>query len=139
MTGNQFDIFLEALHLGDGTKHKNTEWTRRSYHITSARLQFVENLQAMAVTRGWMTNFSTFYGDARKNVIYMIHLKKQKYRHIGGQCYTDRSTFQEVPYEGQVWSVSNAQGTLITRRNGKTAILGSAPLFEPIQHTLNFG
>lgn len=128
MSDRQFEIFAETLHLGDGCKQpKNAQWTQRSYHISSARLEFANNLQKMAITHGWMCNISK--QNYNKNNLYIIRLKKQLYRHIGGQGYSDRATFQKNEnYTKYVWCVENENGSLITRNNGKVSIVGNCQM-----------
>lgn len=126
MTEHQFDVMLQAIHLGDGCKQKNQSWTRRSYHICSGNLVFAERLQAMAIARGYRANISTH--TYNENPVYYVHLKKQAFINIG-QAYDGRPTWTKEPYKPEeCWCVETELGTIVTRRNGKVAIVGNCQM-----------
>lgn len=126
MTEQQFDVMLQAIHLGDGCKQKGQSWTRRSYHIVSGNLTFAERLQIMAIARGYKANISV--QTYNKNPVYYVHLKKQAFINIG-QAYDGRPTWTKEPYKPEeCWCVETEMGTIVTRRNGKVAIMGNCQM-----------
>lgn len=128
VTDRQFDVLLGAIHLGDGAKQAGQTWTRRSYHISSALLPFVERLQECAVMHGYRANLST-HKQVTGNAIYVLHLKKQNWSRVGGQA-KDRPSWRADNGSTQetCWCVENEWGTLVTRRNGKIAIVGNCQM-----------
>ena len=124
LSESQFDILLEAINVGDGDKHRSRDWTPRTIDITSAREVFTERLQFMAITRGYRCNV---HKDTQ-NGVFRIHIKKQGFNAMGGSGQKDRSSqLKECRgVDGEwVWCVENRTGALVTRRNGKVAILGN--------------
>ncbi len=120
LTADQLGVLLYGLHLGDGSKQKAT-WTQRSYHIACGRMLFADRLQSLCVRRGFQCNV------ARQANLWMLHIKRQTQRHLGGATYRDRPTFRLSPVQPDemVWCLTTKHGTLVTRRNGKVVILGN--------------
>ncbi|MCK9327248.1 MAG: hypothetical protein M0P69_17280, partial [Bacteroidales bacterium] len=126
MTEQQFDVLLQAIHLGDGSKQDGQEWTRRSYHINTGNHIFAERLQIMGILRGYKANISEM--SYNQNPIYVVHLKKKIYANIG-QSYDDRPTWKKELYRPEwCWCIETGLGTLVTRRNGKVAIVGNCQM-----------
>lgn len=137
ITKEQLHVFLEALHLGDGTKQLSPshKWTRRSYHITTGNKKFADRLQSLCVRRGWKCNVTTTpprYGTMATQPIYMLHIKDVVWKSIGGTSTKGKkdSNIPLLPCESKagerVWCVNNDLGTLVIRRNGKVSIVGNS-------------
>jgi hypothetical protein len=122
----QFAILLEAMHLGDGAKQSGQRWTRRSFHISTGSRDFADRVQALAVVRGWACNVATH--SYNKAPLYVLHLKRQTSRAIGGASAKDRETLQMHAPTGRLWCVENEVGTLITRRRGKVLVTGNCQM-----------
>jgi len=126
MTERQFDIMLYAIHLGDGAKQGRQNWTRRSCHISTGNVIFADRLQRMAVLRGYRASVSVH--QYNKNPIYVVHLKKQSFVRVGS-CYDGRPAWAIEPHSNEwCWCVENSLGTIVTRRNGKVAIVGNCQM-----------
>lgn len=125
----QLSVLLEAIHLGDGSKHNGQSWTRRSYHIGKGNRVFAERLQSLCVRRGFRCNVSTLTKQ-HKNPLYFIHIGPAAVRRVGGSSYTDRQTLAiGDPALGEnVWCVENQLGTLVIRRHGKVSIVGNCQM-----------
>ena len=123
MTEEQFDVMLEAIHYGDGAKQNNQNWTQQSYHITKGNKTFIERLQMMAIARGWRANMSEF-GSGQ----WTLHAKKQEFVNIGSTYDGRPSWIMEPHTDESCWCVQNDIGTLVTRRNGKVAIVGNCQI-----------
>lgn len=134
----QVRVLLEALNLGDGNNaHKPKDWTRRGMQITTgANGGMADALQSLLVRRGIRCNRSTVYVDDRQPQHYLNIAFKREATIAGSGCANgsvsgkkpyQRSRFVEVPTKpGEVvWCVTTPLGTLVTRRNGKVAIVGN--------------
>lgn len=128
MTERQFDIFIHAVHLGDGAKDRGNG----SYRISTGNKTFADNLQGLAVRKGWKCNVSIHDGSSRLNPIYTLNMQKVSSTTIHGQeaaTADDQVKLVEspsVPGVTKVWCVANELETLITRRNGMVAIIGNS-------------
>jgi superfamily II DNA or RNA helicase len=128
LDARQLGVLLEAMHLGDGSKQNGQPWTRRSYHITTANRTLVDRLQSLCVRRGFKCNIAPIGWN--QSPAWMLHIKATAWRHVGGSSAGDRPTLvpgQAEPGE-RVWCVETGTGTLITRRNGKVAVLGNCQM-----------
>ena len=125
MNQRQFSIFLETIHFGDGNKQLGQNWTRRSYHISSARRQFIDNLQILCVLNGYASH-STLH-NYNKNPIWIIHIKPSHVRSIMVKSSDKRPVWGKLNAQlsERVWCVRNRLGTIVTRRNGKVSIVGN--------------
>jgi len=122
----QFEILLEAINLGDGSKHKGQGWVQRSYHISTGNKLFADRLQSLCVRRGWRCNLSRLVNN-NGNPIYFLHAKKQAFRAIGGQNQLDRERLvvSDAIENERVWCVKVPSGAFIARRLGKAFITGN--------------
>ena len=127
MTERQFEVMLEAINLADGHKQRANGWTQRSYHIRKGNRVFIEALQRMGIQRGYRASVSEQTGTLY-NPIWCVHLKKQAFVFVGGK-YDSRPKWTRESGEGETcWCVQNELGTLVTRRNGKVAIVGNCQM-----------
>lgn len=125
LSRRQFQILIEAIHLGDGTKQVGQAYTRRSYHIATGNCVFAERLQKVAIESGFRCNISKWHNVGRLNPIYTVRLKDQPWHRVGGH-YGDRASWVKESWQPEeVWCVQNELSTLVTRRNGKVAIVGN--------------
>lgn len=132
-TPRQLWILIEALNLGDGSKRKNPEWTQHTLCITAGdNRKFADRLQSLCVRRGFRFNISIqksngYWGGTKDQ--YIMYISQRDRATIGGTVTRGkdrcRLTVEEASEREFVWCVSNSLGTLITRRNGKVAIIGN--------------
>lgn len=124
MTAAQFEIMLEAINHGDG--HKTSY---PSMHIGKGNRIFIERLQAMAVRRGYRTSVSVEpCNKVRKCDLWTLHIKRQDYIKIGAMQDRHSHWKKEPHIDEECWCVQNELGTLVTRRNGKVAIVGNCQM-----------
>lgn len=124
MTEEQFGVMLEAIYHGDGNKHVTT-----SYHISKGNKEFIECLQMMAIQRGYRASVSVVeYNEVRKCKLWTIHLKKQDFVKVGSTYEKHAKWEVEERSDESCWCVQNELGTLVTRRNGKVAIVGNCQM-----------
>lgn len=129
---HQTQVLLEAINHGDGRKgnghNKKTgeTWNRIGFSICSDNKTFAERLQALCVTNGMSVNI-TYSVNGRVNPIYEINTNPKDYRQVGGQGQKDRQTVK-IEGHGQpekVWCIETEHGTILTRRQGKVAVMGN--------------
>jgi hypothetical protein len=126
LSDRQFAILLHTIHLGDGAKQVKTNgWTRRNYHISSGRKVFVDRVQAACVMHGFACNISLMHYN--KNPLYILNIKPSSLRTILTRSSDRRAVWNELPKNNgeRVWCVETELGTIITRRNGKVAVMGN--------------
>lgn len=124
VSSEQLAVLLNALHLGDGSKYTGGEWEQKSYHICTKNPRFADRLQSLCVVNGFSANISK-----RSDGMMMLHIKRQLQRNVSGQRNPHRPKLKRASSNGEsVWCVSNDNGTLITRRNGKTMIMGNCQM-----------
>ena len=115
---------LEAINHADGHKNK---WI--SYHISKGNKTFIERLQIMAIQRGYRASVrEEKAGERRKSDLWYLHIKKQNFVRIG--CFWGRHVrwIKENHTDESCWCVQNELDTLVTRRNGKVAIVGNCQM-----------
>lgn len=124
MTSAQFAVMLEAINNGDGRKNP---WV--SYHISKGNRTFIDRLQTMAIQRGYRASVAIECTNVvRQCDLYTLHIKKQAFSKVGAQ-HDGRPSWVREPHKSEIcWCVENEIGTLITRRNGKVAIVGNCQM-----------
>jgi superfamily II DNA or RNA helicase len=142
LTRDEFLTMLEAINLGDGVNnHSSLNYVKRTLTITCGDNEVMaDRLQALCVLRGLRCNKATQNYRGR-GVWFSLHIRDAQTATIAGYRDKDgaicgkkeykRSRFErqdktDVPF---VWCLSNELGTLITRRNGKVAIVGNCQQF----------
>ena len=118
MTAEQFDVMLQAINHGDGRK---TKWP--SYHISKGNKTFIERLQIMAIQRGYRASVSLEKVGEKRKDLWTLHIKKRDYTTANYPKWV-----REPHSEEMCWCVQNELGTLVTRRNGKVAIVGNCQM-----------
>lgn len=128
MTKRQLGVFLHALWLGDGRKSQGPDWTSQSYHISTGNKLMADRIQSLCVRRGFKCNVSEHSYNA--NPLYELHIKDTMLKSVGGAGQLDREHFKQVPHQAgeRVWCVETDAGTIITRRDGKVAVVGNCQM-----------
>ena len=119
----QFDAYIYGFWMADGDHlqgHRNPKRVMRLYNTNRYTL---ETLQAVGTCRGYRTHLTSNCNGPNStlpmNTLSM--LKKAEY-HIGN----DRLEIDESPWkEERVWCASVPSGAIVTRRNGKVAVVGN--------------
>lgn len=124
MTERQFSVMLEAIFHGDGNKSNTI-----TYDIGKGNRTFIERLQAMAVQRGYRASVSIERANkVRKSDLYHVHIKRQDFVKVGATSGRHATWTMEPHSQEWCWCVQNELGTLVTRRNGKVAIVGNCQM-----------
>ena len=127
MDNRQFAILLETIHWADGHKQKSDSWVQGSYHICKGNKTFIERLQIMGLMRGYRANISIATKD-RKNPLFYLNIKNQDFIRVGSAYGIHSQWVKETPNNEYCWCVQTESGTLVTRRNGKVAIVGNCQM-----------
>ena len=135
----QLGVLLEAMNLGDGCKRKNLPWTSKTITLClGEHKHFADELQALLIQRGYRCNIRvqrqrTNWHVSDPKPQYILHIRRQTRASIGGSVQRPtrlvkrRSQFKPAPFDPseEVWCLKTEYGTLVTRRNGKVAVLGN--------------
>ncbi|MGJ5032339.1 DEAD/DEAH box helicase family protein [Bradyrhizobium sp. HKCCYLS2038] len=143
LTQRQLLVLLQAMWLGDGRSGSAFDYTLRTFDITFGdNRDAAERMQSLCVRRGFRCNMAVqrqkpSSWNANPKPQYMLHIKSVSTSTVAGFGVADgsisgkksykRSRFEEVPHvPGElVWCVETRLGTIVTRRNGKVAIVGN--------------
>ncbi len=135
----QVEVLLEAMELADGSKTKPTKWIRRTRTIAIGQHRFLaDQLQILLIQRGYRCNIAirkqrTAWHKNEPAATYILHIRRRSTSTVGGAAFHPSQFVQHrcslgiVPFDPdeRVWCLTTAHGTLVTRRNGKVAIVGN--------------
>ncbi|RLG14061.1 hypothetical protein DRN69_04680 [Candidatus Pacearchaeota archaeon] len=113
MNDRQWLIFLKELVKGDGYFSKNAKFSWLYY---TKNKKLADDIQEMCIKHNLRCSIRQ-----RRNQ-YELYISK----HNTYTIYRYYNVSKTVKNTGRVWCVSVANGTIVTRRNGKVAILGNS-------------
>lgn len=125
MNAHQFNVFLKAYVLGDG--HIEGRCTSRLCgKIFTANKDLADKLQILLITNGYKSYVSP--REKWGKTTYVVGFSEKQYIRIQRPKYRKPySVFvDKVEYTGKTWCISTNNGTLVTRRNGRVAIVGNS-------------
>lgn len=124
----QLGILIDEMNKGDGLKRRSIDWRSQTTSICTGNRTMADRLQSLCVRRGYRCNLAE--GDWNANPIYILHIKDEQVRYVGGCNWADRPTFARRPFEPfePVWCIEVDTGAIVTRRNGKVAIVGNSQM-----------
>lgn len=124
MTRAQFMVFWAELLKGDG----ETSGPGKSGWLWCDRQEQADAYTAMAVTRGLAASYSTRITETGKKM-FRVSVRENNWLRMSSP--TDKRSAnviaESLPASETVWCVSNKNGTLVSRRGGKIAIIGNCP------------
>jgi len=136
MNVSEFAGFVRGMWLGDGTKF----WRRpprraRSYEISNTNKALLDQIQALAVTRGFAANIRgpRDNGNAEDGTphapLYVICIRQRDWcvTNVEKKRSFDVEEWGDDRHE-EVWCVTNQTGTVIVRRNGRPVVTGQCQL-----------
>jgi superfamily II DNA or RNA helicase len=121
MTPRQFGVFWAELLKGDGEQPDKSGW------LWCDRHEQVDAYMRMAAERGLASTVSA-RTTAMGRTVYRVSIRDRRW--ICSAPHDLRSAFillEEPAPDERVWCVSNRLGTLVTRRGGRSVILGNCP------------
>lgn len=129
LSRRQLLVLLDAVCRGDGQKYTapSVTWTPRTMSITCGKnYAMADRIQALCVTRGIRCNVSM--SDPSNAKLY-INPDKTKATIRGTRVDDVNKNARIIDRQAvdgeRVWCVTTPMGTIITRRNGKVAIMGN--------------
>lgn len=123
MTPKQFGVLYEAMWMGDGIKRRHAEHVPRTLDVCTSRKRLADRVQSLAVRSGWRCTVSQA-GEQ----MWMVHARPGKRTwSVLRRASDQRPTWGQVPTGPveRVWCVTVDTGMIVTRRNGKVAIVGN--------------
>jgi Type III restriction enzyme, res subunit/Helicase conserved C-terminal domain len=139
LSTRQFGILLHAMNLANGSNRATVGYRPRVMNIAvGCRQRMADRIQQLAIERGYRCNVSSVIqqpNDWNRNPQrqWMVRVKPQQVAIIGGTrndtspVWGDRCRLESLPFMSNewVWCLTTELGTLVTRRNGKVAIVGN--------------
>ncbi|GIW81676.1 MAG: hypothetical protein KatS3mg105_3483 [Gemmatales bacterium] len=139
LSTRQFGILLHAMNQANGANRRARGYRSRVMSISvGCRQRMANRIQQLAIERGFRCNVATTEPspsnwNATPQRQWLIRVKPQRTASIGGTrsdsspIGATRCQIQPVPFlpNEWVWCLTTEQGTLVTRRNGKVAIVGN--------------
>ena len=139
LSRRQFSILLGAMNLANGRNPVKRDYVSRVMSIAvGCRQRMADRIQQLAIERGYRCNVSRFVNKPSKwnrtpQPQWMLYIKPQLTASVGGSrqypngLVPRRCCIQPIGFESNewVWCLTTEKGTLVTRRNGKVAILGN--------------
>jgi hypothetical protein len=126
MTREQLLVFLHGLWLGDGSKTPGTydydRYTPGTQNIATRRKSVADKVQSLCIRRGLRCNIS------RGESVWMLRISEDTTWTVTTLKISDgRQRWGVLPSSTseRVWCVSVDSGAIVTRRNGKVAVVGN--------------
>ncbi|MCL2623488.1 MAG: DEAD/DEAH box helicase [Planctomycetaceae bacterium] len=139
LSKRQFKILLQAMDLANGRHRKTLDYVSRTMTINlGCRQRLADRIQQLAILRGLrcdvhcITNKPSAWNKTPQKQ-WSVAIKEMTTTFVGGTRQDKntlgikRSLFTAVPHEANewVWCLTTENHTLVTRRNGKVAIVGN--------------
>ncbi len=123
LSPRQVDLLIQSLQAGNGTKIVPIDYNKGSMDICFANPILANQIQSLAVRSGWRCNAAALDSNSprlhlSRDIRWSLALQSSDSRPIWG-------TLPSTPNE-MVWCVTVPTGAIITRRNGKVAIVGNS-------------
>lgn len=128
LSAHQLGIFLRAFNKGDGARQESAsvDWEPQTWSIYQKPGTGLHDMfQALCLTRGMRCNLSEHASGRGRGFSKLSIAPDKRYHTVNGS--RPELTMREVDRapDERVWCVETSTGTIITRRNGKAAIVGN--------------
>ena len=137
LNARELRLLIKGLYYGDGSKNAKITWVSHTMTIAMGNnIVMCDRLQELCELRGLRANYYS-YKNKRNGVEWRtLYIKDVQTGSIAGYNVENgsilgkpykRSRFKKeiATQKENIWCVTNELGTLITRRNGKVAIVGN--------------
>jgi len=121
MTRDQFRLFWTELLKGDGEQLNKSGW------LWCDRKKQADTYTRMAIERGFSASYSERITLKGKTVYRVSVREKSWITSDRNDPRSARVAFEDTKPNEQVWCVTNRLGTIVTRRGGKSIVLGNCP------------
>ena len=115
----QFEVFAHSMYIGDGRKAQ-----KDGYSICFGNEKLANDFQVLAFLAGWSINI---FKQPDRN-LWIGTLVDRKNRAITPNAKDRKKTVLVEKKKEEVWCVETKNKTIVTRRNGKIAIIGNCQM-----------
>ncbi len=109
MSDKQFDVFLDAVIEGDGTRYRDTAYALYKHKA------FLDDFQAICAMHGYHTHIYQYGDNFRLNIA----------KRTSVQIEVISTGLNAVDYNGKVWCLTVPYGNFFIRRRGKVQFTGN--------------
>lgn len=120
VSDRQFTVFLASFIDGDGSRHKSAPSSWMAY----GERAMLERLQALCVTHGYKASLATY-----RECQYRLNITNHRDYCLRGVG----NLFSEIDYDGQVYCLTVANGTMFVRRNGYVCVSGNTAIRRNVE------
>ena len=135
----QVKILLDTINKGDGCNKTTTKYKVKTIKIACGSNKiYTDRLQSLIIRRGFKANQAVSIPcNKNKQTVnqYFLYITDIYYSSIAGSNTKNgiicgkgaykRTHFVKDDKQNKLWCITNPMGTIITRRNGKVAIVGN--------------
>lgn len=121
LSQRQFDIFLEELILGDGSRHKLQKTAAMLY----GKEEFLSQVQAICTINGYRAHLSwrnRTKPQGRQAGYWCLNITPRAVVAVHGRYA------QKVDFSGKVYCLTTPSGNFFARRNGKAYLTGNSAI-----------
>ncbi len=126
---------VHGIWLGDGIKDGRKRTGETSWTIVSANPILNSRLQVLCVLRGLAANVSAERDNGPESTrpIFTVGIRDKTSLQTNNASIPtsggNPASFEDGWLDEEVWCITNQTGTIVTRRNGKVAIMGQCALW----------
>jgi len=125
----QFEALLEGFWMADGNHGDGVKPNGRGRFVVGTQKQLYDTLQAIGVCRGFSMTIHP-RTRTRENPRHAKQYRLSWRRATRRQFLRERPRFEKVWRPEDVWCVTSSTGYIITRRNGRVAVVGNTTGFD---------
>lgn len=127
LDSEQYFALMEGFFKANGW-HGNNDKEYVGQRIACSNKKLLDLLQAIGVCRGFRVSISKCSErEFSKSPLYRISLREKMFH----QTVNERMQIRKAQHPERVWCVTMPKGTIVTRRNGKVAIMGNCGFDYP--------
>lgn len=127
LSKRQFGIVLKTWNYGDGKKSPTKGYERRTHCIAlGTSKELADRFQMLCILKGYRCAIAV--RGYNKSPLYEAMVSDRQTLTISGHNIKGSRTRIEIenqPETNELWCVRTGNGTIVTRRNGKVAIMGN--------------
>jgi hypothetical protein len=125
---SQFDAFIEGFWYGDGNHHQAKNGFPGSIYINNMNRTLINLIQAIGVVRRWRCRVSTI---PQKNPRYKTQYGIKMIKGAVQLTTTKKTKIEHEDFKPEtVWCVRTTSKNIITRRNGRVAVMGNTEGYD---------
>lgn len=122
LSKRQFDVFLQEIILGDGTRRRDCETSMMVYGTR----ELLDSLQLACVMNGYRASITQRYRHG--NPAYVVLNVVERAKLTLKSCHA-----KLVPYSGFVYCLTMPSGNFFARRNGRVFVTGNSAIAKRLE------